>query len=73
MKKLLLVLTLSFATVVSFSQTMQDSTAKKTKTATKKYTCPMHPKVIADKPGKCPICGMTLVLVKTKAATGMKM
>ena len=26
------------------------------------YTCPMHPQVIQDKPGKCPICGMDLVL-----------
>jgi membrane fusion protein, copper/silver efflux system len=25
------------------------------------YTCPMHPSVIAHKPGACPICGMTLV------------
>jgi Cu(I)/Ag(I) efflux system membrane fusion protein len=25
------------------------------------YTCPMHPSVIAYKPGPCPICGMTLV------------
>ncbi len=25
------------------------------------YTCPMHPQIKADKPGKCPICGMTLV------------
>ena len=25
------------------------------------YTCPMHPDVISDKPGKCPKCGMTLV------------
>jgi len=24
------------------------------------YTCPMHPEVIADKPGPCPICGMAL-------------
>ncbi|MGC8736895.1 MAG: efflux RND transporter periplasmic adaptor subunit [Dissulfurimicrobium sp.] len=28
------------------------------------YTCPMHPFIIRDKPGNCPICGMTLVKVK---------
>jgi len=27
----------------------------------KKYTCSMHPQVIQDKPGTCPICGMELV------------
>jgi Cu(I)/Ag(I) efflux system membrane fusion protein len=25
------------------------------------YTCSMHPEIIRDKPGDCPICGMTLV------------
>ena len=25
------------------------------------YTCPMHPQVIRDAPGSCPICGMALV------------
>jgi len=25
------------------------------------YTCPMHPFIIKDKPGACPICGMNLV------------
>lgn len=25
------------------------------------YTCPMHPQIIQDKPGNCPICGMALV------------
>ena len=24
------------------------------------YTCPMHPQVIRDRPGPCPICGMAL-------------
>jgi membrane fusion protein, copper/silver efflux system len=28
------------------------------------YTCPMHPDVISNKPGKCPKCGMDLVPVK---------
>ncbi|SFW66961.1 heavy metal translocating P-type ATPase [Chitinophaga sancti] len=26
-----------------------------------KYTCPMHPQVLKDEPGKCPLCGMALV------------
>jgi Cu+-exporting ATPase len=26
-----------------------------------KYTCPMHPEIIRDQPGDCPICGMALV------------
>src|SRR3954470_15757008 len=24
------------------------------------FTCPMHPEVVRDKPGVCPICGMAL-------------
>jgi Cu(I)/Ag(I) efflux system membrane fusion protein len=28
---------------------------------TMKYTCPMHPEIVRDAPGNCPICGMTLV------------
>ena len=26
-----------------------------------KYVCPMHPEVVSDEPGSCPICGMFLV------------
>jgi Cu2+-exporting ATPase len=25
------------------------------------YTCPMHPEVVQEGPGSCPICGMDLV------------
>lgn len=28
------------------------------------YRCPMHPAYTSDKPGECPICGMTLVPVE---------
>jgi RND family efflux transporter MFP subunit len=37
-----------------------------------KYTCGMHPFIISDKPGKCPICGMTLTKIEEAdpAATG---
>jgi Cu+-exporting ATPase len=24
------------------------------------YTCPMHPEIVSDRPGACPICGMAL-------------
>ena len=31
------------------------------------YTCSMHPQVMQDRPGKCPICGMELVPEKMSA------
>ncbi len=33
----------------------------KKETVHDEYTCPMHPTVLADKPGTCPVCGMDLV------------
>lgn len=30
------------------------------------YTCPMHPEVTSDKPGKCPKCEMDLVKKKVE-------
>ncbi|KAA8476252.1 Cu(I)/Ag(I) efflux system membrane fusion protein [Arcticibacter tournemirensis] len=32
------------------------------------YTCSMHPQVIKDKPGNCPICGMKLIKVSRSSA-----
>lgn len=31
------------------------------------YTCPMHPGIIKDSPGKCPVCGMDLVKKETES------
>ncbi|WP_431210238.1 heavy metal-binding domain-containing protein [Puia sp. P3] len=28
------------------------------------YTCSMHPQVMQERPGVCPICGMVLIPVK---------
>jgi len=49
------------------AQGCKDSFAKdpekylaKTEKTTGVYTCPMHPDVKSDKPGKCPQCGMAL-------------
>lgn len=41
--------------------TQFDQQQKKDMTVKVVYTCPMHPEVIQDKPGKCPKCGMNLV------------
>ena len=37
------------------------SKMKSEKQAMNTYTCPMHPEVKSDKPGKCPKCNMDLV------------
>lgn len=31
--------------------------------ATDQYTCPMHPSIVSNEPGNCPICGMHLVKI----------
>lgn len=36
------------------------------------YTCPMHPKVVSDKPGMCSECGMNLLTTKAKKVGGHK-
>ncbi|MDY6850060.1 MAG: efflux RND transporter periplasmic adaptor subunit [Thermodesulfobacteriota bacterium] len=36
--------------------------------AEQKYTCGMHPMIITDEPGTCPICGMDLTPLKTGTA-----
>jgi len=61
---------------------MQDHTQHQSKkdTAVKKeienvhveYVCPMHPEVKADRPGKCPKCGMALVETKKEKKSLMK-
>ncbi len=34
------------------------------------YTCPMHPTIVSDHPGDCPICGMALVKAGAQEAGG---
>ncbi len=35
-----------------------------------KYVCPMHPQIVRDEPGNCPICGMDLVAKMIDAQAG---
>ncbi|MFM1892122.1 MAG: hypothetical protein RLZ44_1199, partial [Pseudomonadota bacterium] len=37
-----------------------------------KYVCPMHPQIVRDQPGSCPICGMDLVLKQVDASAGKR-
>jgi Cu(I)/Ag(I) efflux system membrane fusion protein len=39
---------------------------------TKLWTCSMHPQIKLEKPGKCPICGMTLIPVDNSNASDEK-
>ncbi|MBB3186081.1 heavy metal-binding domain-containing protein [Microbacter margulisiae] len=68
MKKKLLIAALVLATGGLLSLTASNRSVQNHQQTTKTvkhekviYTCPMHPKVVSDKPGSCPICGMTLV------------
>lgn len=45
---------------------MIDQQQKKENIAKVVYSCPMHPEIIQDKPGKCPKCGMNLVSKEIK-------
>lgn len=49
--------------------------AENKKQAEKKtrYQCPMHPNYTSDKPGECPICGMTLVPIEEEKHEEMEM
>jgi Cu2+-exporting ATPase len=49
------------ATVVNINRVQQAFT---------KYTCPMHPQIVQDEPGICPLCGMTLIPLKKPVAHG---
>lgn len=54
---------LSFPGSQVYGQPPQKKTAA---VQTVKYTCPVHPQVIKEKPGKCPIDGIALVVEKER-------
>ncbi len=56
--KLILILLFFLLISISFSMLYEYEVGKAEKYI---YTCPMHPSVIRDRPGACPVCGMNLV------------
>jgi hypothetical protein len=63
MKTLIIVLTAFFTFGTTVSAQTASTTPKKEVQKTM-YTCPMHPKEMSDKKGKCNKCGMDLVVSK---------
>ena len=62
----LLLLFVAIASVLSFTSCKHDKKVAANKDVY--YTCSMHPQVNEPKPGKCPICGMTLIQVQKSQA-----
>lgn len=58
---LLLLVMLIAMTVVSVQTNSGSGNEKAALAAKKQYVCSMHPQVIQDAPGDCPICGMSLI------------
>ena len=67
-KPLIIILSVLVLAAIGFFSYKMFFEHKEQKTETAKnevYTCPMHPQIIRDHPGICPICNMDLVLKHT--------
>ena len=58
---LLIILIVIGAGVAGYLAYRAQSRPPQETTTVQRWTCPMHPWIIRDHPGACPICGMTLV------------
>ena len=55
---------LALGAITACDQNKTTTTDTTAPAAAGKYTCTMHPEVVQDAPGKCPKCGMELVVKK---------
>jgi Cu(I)/Ag(I) efflux system membrane fusion protein/cobalt-zinc-cadmium efflux system membrane fusion protein len=64
-KKIIIVAIIVFVLLIpAYLLIAPDHQSEITTEAKQLYTCGMHPNIISDKPGDCPICGMKLVPIK---------
>jgi len=63
-------LVLAVVSIGSYVMSKRPAPATKQAAAKVVYQCPMHPSYTSDKPGDCPICGMTLVPVTSNGSAG---
>lgn len=50
--------------VMGCSKSKEENRGSSRESAVTQYQCPMHPQIISDKPGNCPICHMKLVVMQ---------
>lgn len=71
MRKILIAASIALSLLAACRKRETPPTPKKqTEKVAAVYYCPMHPSVVSDRPGHCPICGMTLVKRTDHAAHG---
>jgi Cu(I)/Ag(I) efflux system membrane fusion protein len=61
MKSISLILVMGILSIAACNQPNNKLLTSSQKVSDVKYTCPMHPQILEDHPGSCPICGMTLI------------
>lgn len=61
-------LRLAFVGAILFSGVLGFGPARLHAAEKQLYTCGMHPQIIKDKPGNCPICGMKLTPIRANTA-----
>ncbi len=56
----------------SAPETQESAVEHSVKHQDSKFQCPMHPNIVKDKEGTCPICGMTLIPVEQEKPAAKK-
>ena len=70
MKKILWIYITALVMVLLSCNNQQQNNTEQASTAPKQlYTCSMHPQIIEDHPGNCPICGMHLIKMNQQPST----